>query len=224
MRKNAGGHSRFYRFFRNNGVFVALAVSLLAVGGVLAVTLGKEIVSQQPVETPVEQIVTNQPDDRTTTTTEAPTTTTAEAEETDALYVLPLTNTVQKVFSVTEPLYSDTMADWRVHTGTDFAGEEGQEVKAITDGTVESIQSDPLWGEVLIIDHGVGVKSRYCVISASVAVGDTVELCDVIGTLAEVPCESAQPSHLHFEMLVDGQPVDPVSAIALEVRYAETTE
>ena len=224
MKEKVHGHSRLYRFFRGNGVFVALAVSLLAVGGVMAVTFGKEVVPQQPVETPVEQIVTNQPDDRTTTTTTASTTTTTETEDNNQLYVLPLSNTVQKVFSAKEPLYSDTMADWRVHTGADFAGDEGQEIKVIADGTVESFETDPLWGGVLVIDHGVGVKSRYCGISPSVKVGDTVEIGETIGKLAEVPCESAQPPHLHLEILVDGQPVDPVAAIALEVRYAETTE
>lgn len=223
MKKNANGESRLYRFFRSNGVFVALAISLLVVGGVLAVSYGQQADTQTPIETPVEQIVTNQPDDRTTTTI-PPTTTTVESDDPGALYVLPLTNTVQKPFSVNEPLYSMTMADWRVHTGADFAGEEGQEVRAIADGTVESIETDPLWGEIMVIDHGVGVKSRYCGVSASVNVGDTVELFDVIGNLSEVPCESAQLAHLHFEMLVDGQPVDPVAAIALEVRYAETTE
>ncbi len=224
MKDNVRGHSRFYRFFRGNGVFVALAVSLLAVGGVMAVAFGRQSTTQPPVETPVEQIVTNQPDDRTTTTTTPSTTATTEPETTNELYVLPLTNTVQKIFSIQEPLYSETMADWRVHTGTDFAGEEGQQVKAIAGGTVESIETDPLWGEVLVIDHGVGVKSRYCGVSPSVKVGDEVDICDEIGSLTEVPCESAQPAHLHFEILVDGQPVDPVSAIALDVRYAETIE
>ncbi len=225
MKEKVHGQSRFYRFFRSNGVFVALAVSLLAVGGVMAAAFGQRTATQQePVETPVEQIVTDQPDDRTTTTTTVPTTTTTEAEQTNELYVLPLTNTVQKVFSAQEPLYSDTMADWRVHTGTDFAGEEGQTVKAIAGGTVEKVETDPLWGEVIVIDHGVGVQSRYCGVTPTVQVGDKVEICDAIGNLAEVPCETAQPAHLHLEILVDGQPVDPVAAIALEVRYAETTE
>lgn len=225
MNKKVHGQSRFVRFLRSNGVFVALAVSLLAIGGVMAFGLGEAEVQQDPVETPVEQIVTNQPDDRTTTTTTtAGTTATTEAEEPSGLYVLPLTNTVQKAFSVQEPQYSDTMGDWRLHTGTDFAGEEGQTVKAIAAGTVEAVETDPLWGDVIVIDHGVGVKSRYCGVTSSVKVGDAVDICEEIGKLAEVPCESVQSPHLHLEILVDGQPVDPVAAIALEVRYADTTE
>ena len=42
--------------------------------------------------------------------------------------------------------------------------------------------------------------------------------------LATAPCECAQPAHLHLEMTVDGQPVDPVAALGLEVRYADTTD
>lgn len=226
MNKKVHGQSRFYRFFRSNGVFVALAVSILAIGGVMAAAFGQKgtETQQKPIETPVEQIVTDQPDDRTTTASSTTATTTTEAEESGALYVLPLTNTVQKVFSVQEPQYSDTMGDWRLHTGADFAGEESQTVKAIAAGTVETIETDPLWGEVIVIDHGVGVKSRYCGVTSSVKVGDTVDICEAIGKLSVIPCESAQSAHLHLEILVDDQPVDPVAAIALEVRYAETTE
>lgn len=228
LKDKVHGKSRLFRFFRGNGVFVALAVGLLAVGGVMATAFGQRwtATEQKPVETPVEQIVTNQPDDRvttTTTTTKATTTTTTTAQS-NALYVLPLTNTVQKAFSLEAPQYSDTMGDWRLHTGTDYAGEQGQSVKAIAAGEVVKVVDDPLWGGVVVIDHGVGVQSRYCGVTSSVQVGDRVEICEPIGVLSEIPCEAVQSAHLHLEILVDGQPVDPVAAIALEVRYAETTE
>ena len=140
------------------------------------------------------------------------------------LYLLPLTNTVQKKFSVEGPLYCETMRDWRLHLGTDFAGEEGQIVKAVTRGNVKSIKNDPLWGGVVEIDHGVGVITRYCGVKATVKVGDKVDMGQVIGTLQTIPCECAHSAHLHLEMIVDGTPLDPVAAIGLEVRYAQTTE
>lgn len=228
--KNKSASSRFTRFFRRNGVYLALVVSLLAVGAVVIAGLTRQLTKpstndSQNAQQPVEQTVTGEKDTRTTTTTITTlvTTATTAAEEAPYLYLLPLTNTVQKAYSADGPVYCETMQDWRLHLGVDFAGEEGQAVKAVTRGKVITAKNDPLWGGVIEIDHGVGVITRYCGVKAIVRVGDTVEMGEHIGDLQAIPCECAQSPHLHLEMLVDGSPIDPVAAIALEVRYAETT-
>ena len=235
MKESRYGRSRFSNFLRSNGVYLALAASLLAVGGVAVAGLGQQLFhspteSSAPPEEQVEQNVTGQPDDRTTTTTITTTTaatttaTTTTTEKAPDLYVLPLSNTVQKPCSVDAPLYSETMGDWRIHTGADFAGSEGQKVKTVARGTVSAVEQDPMWGGVITVDHGVGVVSRYCGVTPSVRVGDQLDVGDSIGTLSTAPCECALPAHLHLEMTVDGQPVDPVAALGLEVRYADTTD
>lgn len=231
--KNDHKNSRLSRFIHRNGVYVALAVSIIAVGGVLVAGVSRQITKTNDndslnAQQQVEQKVTNQKDTRTTQavptasqTSKKQTTTTVEAPR---LYLLPLTNTVQKAFSADGPIYCKTMQDWRLHLGTDFAGEEGQNVKVVTRGTVITVNNDPLWGGVVEIDHGIGVITRYCGVKATVKVGDKVDMGQVIGHLQTIPCECAQPSHLHLEMIVDGTPIDPVAAIALDVRYAETTD
>jgi len=233
MKKQPFGESRIKHFLRRNGVYLVLTVSLAAVAAVLISGIGMGLLdttdTSEPINEPVEQTVTNQPDDRHTTTTTASATASSQttvATRADApdLYVLPLTNTVQKPFSADAPLYSETMRDWRIHTGVDFAGELGQTVKAVAQGTVVSIEEDALWGSIVTIDHGVGVLSRYCGVEASVKEGDKTDASTPIGKLITIPCEALQKPHLHFEMTVDGVPVDPIEAIALEVRYAETTE
>jgi len=226
--------SRLTTFLKRNGVYLALVVSLLAIGAVVIAGLTRQLAkpndpNPQNAQQQVEQIVTGQKDTRTTktdTSTTANADTTIATSTTDApyLYLLPLTNTVQKPFSADGPLYCETMQDWRLHLGADFAGEEGDMVKAVTKGTITKIENDPLWGGVIEIDHGVGVVTRYCGVKATVRVGDTVEAGDGIGDLQTIPCECAQSAHLHLEMLVDGSPIDPVAAIARDVRYAETTE
>ncbi len=228
MKQRYNGRGRFSGWLRGNGVYVSLAVALLAVGGLgvgrLLSTPAKEETPTPQIHEMVEQTVTGQPDERTTTTTTETktTTTTTASEEAPDLFVLPVSNTVQKPFSAEAPQYSETMKHWRLHLGVDFAGEAEQEVKALARGTVIEIEKDPLWGDVLVIDHSVGVLSRYCGVKATVKKGDEVEVAQVIGTLSEVPCEAAQAPHLHLEMTIDGTPVDPVEAIALEVRYADT--
>lgn len=230
--KNENTNSRWMQFLHRNGVYIALAISLLAVGGVLIAGLTRQIAKPDPNESlnaqqQVEQKVTGEKDTRTTKTTTTTTqkiTTTTTAVEAPHLYLLPLTNTVQKPFSAEGPLYCKTMRDWRLHLGTDFAGDEGQDVKAVTRGKVIAVKTDPLWGGVVEIDHGVGVITRYCGVQALVKVGDKVDMGQIIGTLQTIPCECAQSAHLHLEMIVDGTPIDPVAAIAVDVRYAETTE
>ena len=226
MKDGAYGRSRFWQ---GRGVYAALAVSLIGLGAVVAAMTARNLsteeeTSQPPVEM-VEQVVTNQPDTRTTTTTTViPTTTTAtKAEEAADLYILPLSNTVQKPFSPTALLYCETMQDWRTHSGVDFAGEEGQTVKALANGTIKSVEKSLLWGGIITIDHGVGVQSRYYGVTATVREGQKVEVGDSIGALSEVPCEAAQTPHLHLEMSIDGESVDPVTALAKEVRYADST-
>lgn len=230
-------NGRMKKFLRRNGVYLALVVSLLAVAAVVIAGLTRQLTQSEPqksqnAQQQVEQKVTGQKDTRTTTGTTITTTTvtrptespTTSTEEAPFLYLLPMTNTVQKPFSGDGPLYCETMRDWRLHLGVDFAGDEGQEVKSVTRGEVTAVITDPLWGGVIEIDHGVGVITRYCGVKAIVRVGDTVDAGEHIGDLQTIPCECAQSSHLHLEMLVDGTPIDPVAAIGLEVRYAETTE
>ncbi|MBQ9860275.1 MAG: M23 family metallopeptidase [Clostridia bacterium] len=227
MKKETYGKSRFWQ---GRGVYAALAVSLIGLGAVVAAmavrTLDTEEEASQPPAEMVEQVVTNQPDNRTTTSTTTTTTTTATTTTTTQaadLYILPLSNTVQKPFSPTALLFCETMQDWRTHSGVDFAGEEGQTVKALANGTILSVEKSLLWGGIITIDHGVGVQSRYYGVTATVREGQTVEVGEGIGALSGVPCEVAQSPHLHLEMSIDGEPVDPVTALAKEVRYADST-
>lgn len=228
--------SRFKKFINGWGFYVALGACLVAVGGIGLATFGGNLFGEKVPENdlsttePVEQIVQNQPDERKTTTTPTETTTTTttttESKPVPAadLFVLPLTNTVQKAYSGDSPAYSITMKNWSLHTGTDFVGEKGQSVKALADGKVTQIGEDPLWGETLTVDHGVEVLSVYYGVHPTVAVGDSVHVGQEIGKLTDIPCEVAQGPHLHLEMIIDGERADPVTAIGREVRYVQNDE
>ncbi|MBQ6707058.1 MAG: M23 family metallopeptidase [Clostridia bacterium] len=226
--------SRFKKFLSGKGFYVVLGLCLLVIAGVTIATFSDGFgFSGDPDPAPsdpdgqqVAEPVTNLPDTRTTVSTTVPTTTRTTAPTTaptaaDPLFVLPGSNEVVKGFSGTTPVFSNTMGDWRCHTGADFGGNEGMTVKAIADGTVVKIEEDPSWGECLVIDHGFGVQSRYCGVTASVKEGEKVSVNDVIGSLSGVPCESADGCHLHLEVTVSGNYVDPVKTIDKEVKYKE---
>lgn len=226
-RKTIHGTSRFKRFIEGRGFYAALAACLLATGGIAVATFGETLfVSQDKdevsssIERPVEQIVTGEPEDRTTTTTVPKTTTTTAAKAAD-LFVLPMGNTLLKPYSDGAPIYSETMKDWRTHDGADFVGEDGQEIRALADGTVTAVSTHPLWGGCVTIDHGLGVVSYYFGVEPSVQQGKTVTVGSPIGTLSTAPCEAGERDHLHLEMTVDGVRVDPVKTIGREVRTAE---
>lgn len=237
--------SRFKKLISGKGFYIALAVCLVAVGGVAVATFTSSLPFQKEesssvadnstarttpaTEKPVDTIITNVPDDRTTAAPTDPTTA-APTEPTDTpantqpeLFVLPLSNEVLKPFSDGNQVYSATMNDYRTHDGVDFKGEANMDVKALADGTIVSVNDDALWGMVTVIDHGFGIKSRYCGMSTELKAGDKVKAGDVIGKLSDIPCEMLDEIHLHVEMTVNDKYVDPVKALGREVKYTQET-
>ncbi len=117
-------------------------------------------------------------------------------------------------FSLEVLAYDETMGDWRTHSGVDIAASVGTNVLAISAGTVQGVYDDDLMGTCVVVDHGDGLTSTYCNLSAkpTVSEGDTVSTGTVLGVVGETAiAESSRPSHLHLEMAQDGKAVDPVS-------------
>jgi murein DD-endopeptidase MepM/ murein hydrolase activator NlpD len=101
----------------------------------------------------------------------------------------------------------------RRHMGIDIQAPEDVPAIAVGDGTVVAIPSDPNgYGNQVIIDHGNGVKTRSAHLnSVEVTVGERVKAGQEIGTVGKTG--NPPPlgdSHLHFEILVNGVPVDPL--------------
>lgn len=128
-------------------------------------------------------------------------------------YSLPLGTEILKDYSPDTPSYSATMGDWRTHSGIDFQGAEGDQVKAIAYGTVTLVYEDVLFGTVVEIDHGNGVTAKYCGFNKDtleVKKGSTVENGSLLGYLGTIPSEKSDLSHLHFEVIYNGENVEPL--------------
>ncbi len=216
------------------GFYIALAVCLVAIVGVAIVSFwDREPLMEEPSLTttqtqrptvtttarPVGATATGVPDTRTTATTVKTTTTTKPK----ALFVLPASNVILEAYS-DMPVYSETLGEWRTHNGVDFICDSGENVKAVADGTVSAIKEDALWGQVIEIDHGGKLISRYCGVKPhNVKAGQTVKAGDAIGTVADIPMEITKPSHLHLEMVSNGKTLDPMTLIQGEtVNYTTT--
>lgn len=117
-------------------------------------------------------------------------------------------------YSAGAPVYSETMKDWRIHAGLDLAAQSGETVTACGNGMVLSTYTDPMLGNVVVIQHGE-YDFSYCGLGENfqVAEGDIVTQGQAVGTVAAVPGESADAPHLHLEVQRDGVYLDPEAVL-----------
>jgi murein DD-endopeptidase MepM/ murein hydrolase activator NlpD len=101
----------------------------------------------------------------------------------------------------------------KFHQGIDIAVAYGRDVKSAAAGTVAFAGVQNGYGNTVIVDHADGRQTRYAHLSRElVRAGDVVEEGQILGKSGNSG-RSTGP-HLHFEVLVNGRPVDPTSAVA----------
>jgi len=98
------------------------------------------------------------------------------------------------------------------HSGLDFAGTAGTRVLAVADGIVSHAGPDGGYGRLIEITHGNGYVTRYAH-NAKLLVepGKTVKRGDPIALMGSTGRSTG--THLHFEVLRDGRPVNPLSFV-----------
>ncbi len=133
----------------------------------------------------------------------------------DTVYTYPVSSSVTKNFSGDNPIFSETMQDWRAHRGADLSAKTGDAVTAIAAGKVVDAYRDDLLGNTLVIEHEGGVTAYYCGLGDTLLVKKdaAVEAGQKIGSVNTVPCECAERPHLHLELKKDGNYIDPVSIL-----------
>jgi len=106
-------------------------------------------------------------------------------------------------------VYDGRDVDQQVHLGFDLASTAAAPVLAANRGRVVHAGWLGIYGNCVIIDHGMGVQSLYAHLSSvEVDVGDMVELDQRIGRTGTTGL--AGGDHLHFTMLLGGQAVTPI--------------
>jgi murein DD-endopeptidase MepM/ murein hydrolase activator NlpD len=100
-----------------------------------------------------------------------------------------------------------------LHTGLDFPAEIGTVIHAAAGGMVVTKEVHPAYGNLLEIDHGNGLLTRYAHASkVLVKIGDLVKRGQPV---AEVGTSGRSTGpHLHFEVLVEGVPQNPARFLA----------
>lgn len=98
------------------------------------------------------------------------------------------------------------------HTGLDFAAPTGTPVVAADGGTVVFAGPKGAYGNVLVLRHEAGVKTRYAHLSQiDVHKGEQVDTGELVGNVGTTG-NSTGP-HLHFEVLVNGDQKDPAQFV-----------
>ncbi|MDX2162594.1 MAG: LysM peptidoglycan-binding domain-containing protein [bacterium] len=97
----------------------------------------------------------------------------------------------------------------RIHAGVDFAGIPGTPILAPAPGRVVLADDLNVRGTATVIDHGWGVYTGYWHQSARyVSIGDFIQTGQVIGAIGS--SGRVTGAHLHWELWVNGVPVDPM--------------
>jgi hypothetical protein len=106
-------------------------------------------------------------------------------------------------------VYQGKEVDRQVHLGFDLAVTAHIPVTAAQDGRVLHAGDLGIYGNCIVLDHGLGVQSLYAHLSSLEAkVGDDVKMGQVMGRSGTTGL--AAGDHLHFTMLVNGHAVNPV--------------
>jgi Peptidase family M23 len=99
-----------------------------------------------------------------------------------------------------------------LHKGIDLAAYSGTPIVAPADGRVEAVARDSGLGNVVVIDHGYGIKTLYGhLLQTYVHAGMRVKRGERIAAVGNTGLSTGP--HLHYEVHVNGQAVDPLRYI-----------
>ena len=101
----------------------------------------------------------------------------------------------------------------RPHEGIDVSAPLGTAIEAPAAGVVTDVRWEDGYGNLLAIDHGYGLMTRYAHCSKILVVrGQRVKRGDKIALVGATGIPSTGP-HLHYEVWVNGKPVDPMKFV-----------
>ena len=198
-------------------IYIALALCVVAAGVTGYLLTNRKAPTQQasanqpvvdvkpPVVTPVKPDLPTQEEPEE----EAPPV--EAAAELLPQVVSPLDGTTVTVFSMSELLYDETMADWRTHEGLDIQAAEGDAVKTAAAGEVTSVTQDELMGTTVCITHSGGYVTRYSSLQENppISQGQQLKAGDIVGYVGTAAAEATMGPHLHFAVEKDGTLIDP---------------
>jgi len=103
------------------------------------------------------------------------------------------------------------------HSGLDIAGDRGEPVYATAAGTVRQVGWQGAYGNMVVIDHGFGLETRYGhLLRSLVRPGSKVQRGDVIAQVGATG--RATGYHLHYEVIANGRMINPLQLLTQKPR------
>jgi murein DD-endopeptidase MepM/ murein hydrolase activator NlpD len=100
----------------------------------------------------------------------------------------------------------------RHHDGIDLAAPNGTPIRSIKEGKIVYADTFGSYGNLITIDHGKGITTHYGHCNKiRVTTGDKIYAGQIIGTVGTTGTTTG--AHLHFEIRLNGKPLNPVTAI-----------
>lgn len=97
-----------------------------------------------------------------------------------------------------------------MHPGLDFANRSRSAIHVTAPGTVAFVGWNGGYGKTVEVDHGLGIRTRYAHMSRIfVKRGQKLEFREKVGLVGSTGRSTS--SHLHYEIMVDGQQLDPAN-------------
>ena len=124
----------------------------------------------------------------------------------------PVSGDVILNYSMDQSVYFATLDQYKYNPALAIQSDVNTKVLAAADGQVLSVETTPETGETVAVDIGGGYQLVYGQLKEiQFAVGDRVSRGDLLGFVSEpTKYYSVEGSNLYFQMLKDGEPVNPM--------------
>lgn len=222
MNKFTLAMKRFGGFLKRNAFYLLIILCIASIATVIALavtrttheqsadtTINANNQEQQQQETPSGAEAGNQ---------ETPDPKPEEPVDKGITFIMPCNGTISREYSDSVLVWSSTLKEYSTHLGTDFTSEDGN-VFASADGLVKEVGNNALDGNYIVLTHKDGYITKYMSLEElpALKVGAAVKQGEIIGKMSTSQgTESLEGAHLHFEMLKDNQPINPLEVFVLE--------
>lgn len=212
-------------FFKKNAAYIVLALCILAIGLSITLVMVNRAAEIRLQETVREQAKSDETDNSTNNTpdTQVDVPNIPDVPDTPVVNVISFIVPVENMTAMedyTETLaYNATLKRFQAHKAIDFFAEEGSSVYAAYDGVISNIETTLLTGTTIIIDHGNGLYTVYNSLAdgENVFIGQTVKQGAKIGEVSLTNRqEAAAGAHMHFQVIEDGEVINPAKYLSLE--------
>lgn len=125
----------------------------------------------------------------------------------------PASGVVLLGYSMDKTVYFSTLEQYKYNPALIISGEAGETIGAAAPGIVTNIEQSAQTGLTVTLDMGNGYEAVYGQLKeVPVQIGDYVNTSETVGYLSEpTKYYSVEGTNLYFEILKDGEPVDPMN-------------